>query len=192
MSEENATQVADVDNSTNENNQEGTSQDQTGQEGTSQDTSQKSNKDYIIERKDSKIAKLTAQLEKAGVSLEDDKIQQAVDNKLGDSLDFVQELKLSASVDKFVAENKHFADHKNTILQYAKNDSWKNIPIENIAYAVVGKDLLGVGADLKAKADAQANASKVGGKSLQVNSNDYANMSDEEFDKVVAQARSNY
>lgn len=155
---------------------------------------QKSSKDYIIERKDSKISKLQAQLEKAGISSndDDDRIDQAVNNRIGDSLDFVKDLKLGNDVDNFIYNNKHFADRKDEIIQYAKSKDYRNLSIESIAYIVAGKDLLGIGANLKAQADAKISTSRVGGQSLPVKTNDYANMSDEEFDKSVARARSNY
>lgn len=129
-------------------------------------------KDHIIERKDSKIEKLQAEIDSlkgaggdgGGDAGQGTDINDAVNNH--PAIKAVNEMKLASEIDGFISRegNEGFREHKAKIMEFANHPSRKNVPIETIAMEVVGRDgLLKMGANAEADASRAAAMSATGG-----------------------------
>lgn len=130
---------------------------------------EKTNKDYIIERKDEQIRKLKDKLEKNGIQEEQAPLSE---DKLADILFERQERELN--VTQFMDKYPALAEKKLDIMKEAMKPSSKGLSVEEIAVKVVGFDgIAKIGSQMKADAEQEAkNNSTMPG--MNVNSNKVA------------------
>lgn len=99
---------------------------------------------------------------------------------------------LSGEITEFVTANPQFKGHEETIKKFAKHDAYNRLPIEQVAYAAVGKHLMKVGADAARAADAEAAASATGGGSArgtQGGKKDWSTASAEEVEAEIMRVK---
>jgi hypothetical protein len=135
----------------------------------------KRNADFIIERKNAKIAKLKDKggedehndednQDDDGVAPEDAEI---IDRRVKKILAPVIEKQVleedKAEIADFVSKNPDFKPYSDKVLKWAQHPSRKGIPIQSLFYEVAGNDLLKIGADRAKKASDKAKESNAGG-----------------------------
>ena len=134
-------------------------------------------KDFIIERKERKIAKLEG--EKAGKdgegagddADEDDEIDpadrkviaQVVTPMLKPLLEKSLQAEDEAEVSDFLKANPDFKPYEAKARQWMTHPSRRNLPIKSIFYEVAGDDLMKIGAKRAKDAEDEANRSGAGG-----------------------------
>lgn len=132
----------------------------------------KRNIDFILERKDKKIAKLEQKANGAkddegeddDVDPNDEKIiGKLVDKRLQPFIEKQAKEEDEAEISSFIQKNPEFQPYIDRVRKFASHDSRKNIPIESIFYEVAGKDLMKIGADKAQKAIDEAKKSGSGG-----------------------------
>ena len=139
----------------------------------------KSNKDYIIERKEAKIKKL-AEANAAGkpndggddarddesddddVAIEE-RISRAVDQRLSPLLERQQEEEDSREVETVMKEFPELADLTPKLKEWMKHPSRQHIPARSILYELAGSRLMKIGAERERKAVEAAKQTQTGG-----------------------------
>lgn len=133
----------------------------------------KRNIDFILARKNAKIAKEKdkgngkddeGDDDTDGIAPEDAAvIDKRVQKILSPFIDKQVAEENKQEADTFVAANPHFKPYLDKVLKWAGHPTRQNIPIESIFYEVAGKDLLKIGAELGKKADDKAKETNAGG-----------------------------
>lgn len=161
----------------------------------------KTAKDFIIERKERKIAKLEAA--KAGegdggkggekpddgeIDPEDEEIiSKVVSKQITPLIEKQIEAEDEAEVQQFVAENPDFKPYEAKVKAFMKHPSRREIPIKSLFYEAAGDDLLKIGAERAKKAAEEAARSGTGGGSARSEEGegkpDWVNMPKDEFEK---------
>lgn len=149
----------------------------------------KSVKDYIIERKDRKIAKLEEEHE--GEKPEADKgddirsiIRQELDPILKANSKSKDEEELQSAFQKFPEAKKI----EKTVRKYMENEAYSKIPVEFIV-----RGLLGAKEIARAKADDEAKATRQGGhgkRPTEMKEKNAWDLTPEEFDKEISKVMS--
>lgn len=140
----------------------------------------KSKKDFIIDRLQKKNAKLSGkQNQKSGsdddgANDDDDKggdtddadIDARIDQRLAErDAEKAARDEMVGDIDAFIEANPQFKQYRDKAIKWAdKSDSpYALLPADRLLFAVAGKDLVKLGAKMKAQADQEADQSKVGG-----------------------------
>jgi hypothetical protein len=126
------------------------------------------------------------------VSPEDAKIIDArVQKHLAPILQERAEAQLRSEINDFIAQNPEFKQYAAKAEKWAKHPSWENVPTEQLMYAVAGKELLKIGANRRAAAEAKARKSTVSGGSPQGTAQTKAvwEMTPDEFSKEVERVK---
>lgn len=124
--------------------------------------------DYILERKNRQIEKLKNKEEEPddGVSPEDiELVSKVIDKKYGSTFDALQETEFKAELTGFITDNPEFKPFQSKIEKWAKHPAYANLPLETVAHAACGKELLKLGAEKARKADEEAAGAGTGGSS---------------------------
>lgn len=122
----------------------------------------KSPKDHIIERKQAQLEKANA--EKQALEEEIKAFGPPQDDEMTMQQLFDRNQEIEDKISAFIKENPSLEEHREKIKQYARDPSRKNIPIDEIIVGAVGYDnIMKMGAEIKKKADKDANDSKMGG-----------------------------
>jgi len=158
--------------------------------------SRKTKLDYILQRKQAKLEKEKAkQIEdidnenKSNPSEEE--IERVLQNKFGSTLEFFEKQQVQMEVSSFLSENPDFKQYEEKILKWSIHESYKNIPVEQIAYAVAGKDLLKMGAEKARSSDTLKDSSitgESGGRQTGVKK-DVWKMSEQEFEAELERVK---
>lgn len=136
----------------------------------------KTPQDFIIERKNRKIAKLQnkgdqgegeggeGDEEENEVAPEDaDLIKKVVSPMIAPIVEKSLEAEDEKEIQEFLKENSDFKPYEQKVRRFMKHPSRRQLPIKSLFYEVAGDDLLKIGADRKAKADEEAKHSQSGG-----------------------------
>jgi len=100
------------------------------------------------------------------VSPEDAKIiEKVVARKLQPFEEEREAQTIRSEINEFVSQNPDFKEFVAKAEKWARHPSWKNVPTEQLMYAVAGKQLLTIGAKRREDADRKARETKVGGNS---------------------------
>lgn len=154
----------------------------------------KTKAEYIKERQEKKAVKDAGEGGEAAEIHPDDEaiVSKVIDQKFGSVLARINDQAIAGEVKEFVEANPQFKGHENKIKSYANHEAYSRLPIEQVAYAAVGKSLLKVGADAARTADVEAAESATGGganRNVEGSGKDYANMSDEDMEIEIAKAK---
>jgi len=127
------------------------------------------------------------EIEDEDISPEDAKvIDRVVQKRLEPILAEKEQESLKSEINTFIDANPDFKPFASKALKWAVHPSWKNVPTEQLMYAVAGKQLLTIGAKRREIADKKISQTKVGGNSSQsTSSKSVWDMSDEEFEQEV-------
>ena len=102
------------------------------------------------------------------ISPEDAKIIEKVVAKKLQPFEEEREMQsIRSEINEFVANNPDFKEFVQKAEKWARHPSWKNVPTEQLMYAVAGKQLLTIGAKRREEADRKARETQVGGNSTQ-------------------------
>lgn len=160
----------------------------------------KSNKDFIIERKEAKIRKLSEakaaeRQDNGGYDAGDDesddddgadieeKISRAVDQRLSPLIERQQEEEDSREAENVMREFPELADLTPKLKEWMKHPSRQKIPARSILYELAGDRLMKIGAERERKAAEQARQTQTGGGTQRNDGGDKKpeNMTDAEF-----------
>lgn len=122
--------------------------------------------DYIRERQERRAEKAKAKEEGEDddITPEDEElVSKVIDKKYGGTFEALQEKEFQAELGTFVQTNPEFEPYKAKIEKWAKHPAYSNLPLEQVAHAACGKELLKLGADKARAADSEADGSKTGG-----------------------------
>jgi hypothetical protein len=163
----------------------------------------KRNIDFILERKNNKIAKLADKANKGNNDKDDDGdeidpedenlIAKVVDRKLKPLIDKQIAEEDENEINSFLKVNPEFEKYAGKVRKFAQHELRKNIPIESLFYEVAGKDLMKIGAEKERKATKEAKDTTAGGGNNRNNaggSKDIWSMTPEEFTAEQARIRS--
>lgn len=152
----------------------------------------KSAKDYIIERQKRKIEKLKQQEQEEEEEYDDDddevssKVLKAVDPLIRKFQEAEDEKEFSATFEKYPSAKKY----EKVIRKYAQSKAYQNVPIDFITKAVLhdvsAKD------NARSEANQQSKSKRLGGNTKrpkEVKQKDAWQMSEEEFQRSIAQAK---
>lgn len=133
----------------------------------------KRNVDFILERKNAKIAKLQDKNNKPNndEADEDDDVApedaEIIDKRVQKHLKPFIEKQIAeedkAEIDAFIAQNPDFKPYADKVAKWSKHPSRQGLPIKSIFYEVAGDDLMKIGADRSRKADIEAKKTGAGG-----------------------------
>ena len=132
----------------------------------------KRNIDFILERKNRKIEKLSQDKEDESENEEEDDyidpdaqklVQKEIDKRLAPFLQKQIEEEDANEINSFLQENPDFKPYADKVKKFAQHESRKNLPIKSIFYEVAGPDLLKIGADRAKRAGDEAKESNAGG-----------------------------
>lgn len=127
------------------------------------------------------------------ISPEDAKvISKVVERKLQPFMQQQEEQQLQSEINDFAAKNPEFKPFVAKAAKWAGHPTWKNVPTEQLMYAVAGKQLLTIGAKRREAADRKINGTKMAGNS---SNNSQSNkgvwdMTDAEFNEQLEQVKS--
>jgi len=134
--------------------------------------SRKRNIDFIIQRKNDKIAKLEKENnganedEDEGDDIDDDDAK-IIDKRVAKAMTpFIQKQMLEedeGEISSFVKDNPDFAPYADKVRKFAQHPTRREMPIKSIFYEVAGDDLLKIGAAREKKATDKAKESSAGG-----------------------------
>lgn len=149
----------------------------------------KSAKDYIIERKDAKIAKLTGQEnapqdQAQAQPLTRDDLNSALEPLKRSLVQSEDEKELQAAIAKYPDAKKI----EKNVRKYMENEAYAAVPVEFIV-----RGLLGAREAAKAQADTEAKGSRQGGHSkrpAEIKEKSAWDLTDAEFDKQVSKLMS--
>ena len=172
------TSGTEKDNSTTESD---TSEDETAQNDADDEEppsrKPRTNADWVALRRQRKLEKERAKHgEEQGegeeteddddISPEDAKIIEKVVSKRLQPFEEEREIQsIRSEINEFVAKNPDFKDFIPKAEKWARHPSWKNVPTEQLMYAVAGKQLLAIGAKRREEGDRKARETQVGGNS---------------------------
>lgn len=132
-------------------------------------SNRKTAKDFIIERKNAKIAKMEAAQEGDDLEAPETTEEPGEDNEPSE-LELLKPLveehiaaKNAKEVADFLEENPDFDRYKGKVERFMKHPSRQSIPASAIFYEVAGKDLMKMGADRLRAANEKASGSQAGG-----------------------------
>ena len=154
----------------------------------------KTRSEYIKERQDAK-AKKDAEGGDGNAQIHPDDaaiVDQIIQSKYGDSLDKINDQAIRGEITEFVQTNPQFKGHEKKIEAYAKHSAYSKLPIEQAAYAAVGKDLMKAGADGARAADKEAAETATGGGSTRDMGGgkvDYSKMSNADMEIAIMKAK---
>jgi len=123
------------------------------------------------------------------ISPEDEKaIGKIVDKRVGDKLASIQKIKDETEVDAFIRAKPEYGKYRSSMLKYMSHDSYKNIPVHNIAAIVSARDLQKIGAQKEREAQRKADETKGGGSTARKPGGaiDWRTASKEEFEAQKA------
>jgi|GEM_PF-4562759 hypothetical protein len=134
----------------------------------------KTAKDFIIDRKERKIAKLQKQKgDGAGDNPADDEdddlqedrklILETVEPILNPIIEKSLKQEDDTEVQDFLAKNPDFKPYEAKVRKFMQHPSRRQLPIHAIFYEVAGPDLMKIGAKRAAEADAKAKGGQTGG-----------------------------
>ena len=129
-----------------------------------------------------------AEDEDEDVSPEDAKIiEKVVAKKLQPFEEEREAQTIRSEINEFVAQNPDFKEFVAKAEKWARHPSWKNVPTEQLMYAVAGKQLLTIGAKRREEANRKARETQVGGNSTQGTGAKKAvwDMTEDEFKKEL-------
>ncbi len=176
--------------------------DKTNPDENEEPKTRKRNIDFILQRKNDKIAKLQNKTKNDNdndgdedeIDPDDEKvISKVIDRKLKPLIDKQIADEDENEINAFVKANPEFEPYAGKVRKFAQHDSRKNIPIESIFYEVAGKDLMKIGAEKERKATKEAKDSTAGGGNNRGNNAGTKNvwdMTPEEFTAEQARIRS--
>jgi len=144
--------------------------------------------DYIMERKAAKASKSNIEIHPD----DEEVVSRIISEKFGDKFAQLEEQTLTTEIKEFVSSNEIFKGKENIIKKYAAHEAYKNLPIEQVAYAALGKELLKIGAEKANMADKEAINSSTGGGSSRgsdTGKKDYMSMTDEEMEIEIMKAK---
>ena len=134
--------------------------------------SRKRNIDFILQRKNDKIAKLEKENnganedEDEGDDIDDDDAK-IIDKRVAKAMTpFIQKQMLEedeSEISIFVKDNPDFAPYADKVRKFAQHPTRREMPIKSIFYEVAGDDLLKIGAAREKKATDKAKESSAGG-----------------------------
>lgn len=164
--------------------------------------------DYIAERKEKRLerlkqerlSKIDRELEELGDNgdsesddmeyIEDEdekKVVKTMKKYFGESLDDISLKEVKTDVSSFVEKNPEFATYKDKIIKWAQHPAYAKVPIERLAYAVVGPEISKLLSSKKAELESEMDKSKLGGGSRRgTNKKSVSDMTDDEFRTHVA------
>ncbi len=132
-------------------------------------TARKTNKDFIIARKNRQLAKLKEKVEtpnddNGGSSEEPDAEDDGVDlSGLEPIINNHIEAEDTREVESFIAENPDFAPYKAKVMKWMKHESRRALPVEDLFFAVAGRAMMKIGAQRAQKANEKAKQTQAGG-----------------------------
>lgn len=154
----------------------------------------KTNKDFIIARKNRKIAKLQKEAEEAdedggqeGTEDQEDLDLSGLEPIIKNHIDAED----AREVDAFLAENPDFAIYKAKVMRWMKDESRRALPVEDIFFSVAGRAMMKIGAERAKKAELKAKQTQVGGGSNReaMKPKEVWKMSNEEFEAEQLRVR---
>lgn len=161
----------------------------------------RTNADWVALRRQQKLEKQASRKDEQGedeegedddVSPEDAAIiDKVVAKRLEPILQEREQEGLKTEINSFIEQNPDFKKFADKALKWAVHPSWKNVPTEQLMYAVAGKDLLTIGAKRREEADKKANATRMGGNSSQGSgtAKPVWEMTDAEFEQEVIRVK---
>ena len=167
----------------------------------------KTAKDFIIQRKNAKIAKLAKQQAANGKQedqSEDEPDEGDNDGVSGDESNEQEPLEAmrpivekhlatedAKEVDAFLKDHPDFEPYRAKVERWMKHDSRRNLPVSSIFFEVAGEHLMRIGAERARKADQKAKESQAGGGSNRdaVSPVDWSKASREEFEAEQMRVR---
>lgn len=138
----------------------------------------KSNADFIIARKNAKIEKLRKQQDAAKASDANKSDAQADDDDADDADSDDESLNLEGlapivekhlesedaqEVAAFLDEHPDFKPFEATVKRYMKHPSRRHLPVDELFFAVAGKNMIKMGAERERKAREKASQTQAGG-----------------------------
>lgn len=130
------------------------------QEEQPKENSKKRPRDFILDRKNKKIERLEQELSEA--KEEQDLINPTQDDSVDGKIE--KAIKRHTEVNEFLKKYPELEEDKPKIMAYLEHDSRKGIPVEEVIISAVGVDkFLKIGANMKANADKDAQANRMGG-----------------------------
>jgi len=137
--------------------------------------SRKRNIDFILQRKNEKIAKLQKNANNGNTFDEDEEEDEDIDAEDARLIDkriskamtpLIQKQMLEedeSEINSFVKDNPDFAPYADKVRKFAQHPTRKEMPIKSIFYEVAGDDLLRIGAKREKIATDKAKESGAGG-----------------------------
>lgn len=139
-------------------------------------------KDFIIKRKEAKIAKLQQQKEQKQsehqpdadsdndeIAPEDEElINKVVTKTFAPLLEKTMQAEDEKEITDFIKENPDFSQFEGKARKYIAHPSRRHLPIKSVFYEVAGDDLIRIGAERQKKADEEARQTQTGGGSNRV------------------------
>lgn len=139
--------------------------------------------DYILERKakrlekikQDKLAKLDSELKEQGEGddedddlsdIEDDdekKIVNTMKKYFGETVEKLSSKEVESEVNAFIEKDGRFAPFKDKIVKWAKHPAYAKLPVDRLAYAVVGPKLAEILSQKKQELEDEAEKSRMGG-----------------------------
>lgn len=165
----------------------------------------RTNADWVALRRQKKLEKQATKSEEGGEDVEDEDddmedispedakvISKVVERKLQPFVQQQEEQALQSEVNEFVNTNPEFKPFVAKAMKWAAHPTWKNVPTEQLMYAVAGKQLLNIGAKRREAADKKINGTKMGGNSgnNSQSSKGVWDMTDAEFNEQLEQVKS--
>jgi len=149
--------------------------------------------DFILERlaKKKKEAQDEAEVLKQRLAdLENQKSTEQLANEATNELvQQNQQLQRQIDVRRFVEEQPDFKKYEEKMNKWSEHPSYANIPVQQLAFAVAGTELIRVGANQAAQADMEAASTHVSGNVSLAQTNKTpklaSEMTDEEFEAEV-------
>ena len=140
--------------------------------------------DYILERKakrlekikQDKLAKLDSELKEHGESGEDEdddlediedegekKIVNTMKKYFGETVEKLSSKEVESKVNAFIEKDGRFAPFKDKIVKWAKHPAYAKLPVDRLAYAVVGPKIAEILSQKKKELEDEAEKSRLGG-----------------------------
>lgn len=130
----------------------------------------KTPKDYILERQARKRREAedkARQLEEELALLKEDPSTHQRMDMNQDFLEHTRALERKLEIRDFLADYPQFRPYQEKMLQWSLHEAYARIPVEQLAYAVAGKDLMKMRQNLESQAEREALSSQVLGGSVQ-------------------------
>jgi len=119
-------------------------------------------------------------------------IEKVIASKFSSALEKVESTALKAEIKGVIDANPQFAGIEKDLERRASHPSRRNVPIDEIAWGILGNKSLEIGADIATNSSiktqqSQMGGNKVVGSSTLVDPKDYKNLPPEEWAKVKAE-----